>query len=469
MKETGTRGIICVMVIGLVIGGVIGYLVSPREVGKGDVVVSTLWRQCEGEGINVTMQDHPSTALILDHLPEFEEMTGITVEVDVLPWGTLIEKDFTDLSTGTGFYDVVNHPAKYTLAQYTKNDWIESLNDYLEDPTLTEYGYDYLDFFEPMRLLMEEPVWGEKGAIYGVPDYGETSICYYRTDIFEDKGLSEEDLETMEGVEEAAAICHNPPEVYGALMRGLREHAGCYMVGFFHMYGAEYVDKNWEPAFCTPEGIEALTHYTSILINCGPPGVTGYGFPEVHDTFRMGKIAILPVEASVWAGSFSASDSPVAGKYDVTFVPKGSVRSAPDLHAMALSINKDSAHKNAAWLFIQWATSKRIERITTLEGRSDACRASTWNDPQVVEYWESVGLGKLRQVVFESFKMAKFPEPENPACQTFEPKFPEYLETREYIGEAIGAVIMGDKTPEEALDALAVHIRRILGEAGYYE
>jgi len=486
---------------GLVVGGALGYVLKPAEVIEKTVTAPgvaatttiektvttiattpipttltvpttiSLWRQCKGETIRVTMQDHPSTYALLKHLPEFEKLTGIKVIVDVLPWTALHEKNLTDLQSGTGFYDVISHGAKYTMPLYCKNKWIEPLNDYLEDPDLTEYSYDFEDFFEPFRLLMEEPVWGEAGKIYGVPSYGETSLYYYRKDIFDLKGLTEKDIETVEGYESAAAKCNNPPAIYGALMRGSRDHAPPYVIAYFHMYGAEYLDEDWRPAFNSPEGVEALTRYTEPLLKYGPPGIAGFGFPEVVDTFKLGKAANLPMDASVFAVSpFNAPDSPVKGKVGVYLVPKGPRRRAPDLHAMALSINKMSKHKKAAWLFIQWITSKPIERITTLEGtRTDPCRTSTWNDPMVIKFWNDLGLGKFREVVFQSFEIAKYPEPKNPACKSFEPRFPEYLETRAYIGDALGAVLMGTKTPKEALDEAARKIEKILRDAGYYK
>jgi maltose-binding protein MalE len=63
---------------------------------------------------------------------------------------------------------------------------------------------------------------------------------------------------------------------------------------------------------------------------------------------------------------------------------------------------------------------------------------------------------------------AVYPNASNPVCTSFEPRFPEYLQTRDHLGAAISSVLAGSDEPKAALDKAAQQIRAVLENAGYY-
>jgi len=76
-------------------------------------------------------------------------------------------------------------------------------------------------------------------------------------------------------------------------------------------------------------------------------------------------------------------------------------------------MNRASYHKDAAWLFIQWATSKPVMLHTTLEYENwNPPRKSVWEDPLVAE--ASGKLANYRQVVEENRKSGKIAHSVNP-------------------------------------------------------
>ncbi|MDF0516682.1 hypothetical protein P0R31_05460 [Bradyrhizobium yuanmingense] len=53
----------------------------------------------------------------------------------------------------------------------------------------------------------------------------------------------------------------------------------------------------------------------------------------------------------------------------------------------SLAMNAASQKKGAAWLFIQWATSKQVELTGAISGKLvNSPRASTWTDKAWLEY-----------------------------------------------------------------------------------
>jgi multiple sugar transport system substrate-binding protein len=110
--------------------------------------------------------------------PKFEELTGATYDIVEIPFAELREKVFTDLSTGTGTYDVITNCSNY-YGDYILNDWILPLDPYFEDPRFPQW--DRESIAAPVANLMK---WGD--TWYGANNDHDAQILYYRKDIIED-------------------------------------------------------------------------------------------------------------------------------------------------------------------------------------------------------------------------------------------------------------------------------------------
>ena len=75
-----------------------------------------------------------------------------------------------------------------------------------------------------------------------------------------------------------------------------------------------------------------------------------------------------------------ASKSQVVGKVGYAVMPKGPVTDDPASYVWGLSIAASSKHKEAAWYFVQWATSKAVN-LQLLQKGVPVARQSTWKDP----------------------------------------------------------------------------------------
>ena len=105
-------------------------------------------KQQSGEAITVMLVSHPFVDSIKPHISEFEELTGIKVNLDVLPEGSGTEKLLADLSSRAGTIDVFM-TSPLSNWQYATAGWIEDLDPYLENASLTDAAaYDVGDFFQ---------------------------------------------------------------------------------------------------------------------------------------------------------------------------------------------------------------------------------------------------------------------------------------------------------------------------------
>lgn len=102
----------------------------------------------EGTTINVALVAEPRSDALKALLPEFEKLTGIKVNMDILPYPTLQEKQGVAVTQGTGAYDVV-HVDCVWVGQYAGGGLVVPVEEFIEktDPKVLA-----LDDFIPKVL-----------------------------------------------------------------------------------------------------------------------------------------------------------------------------------------------------------------------------------------------------------------------------------------------------------------------------
>ena len=100
-------------------------------------------------------------------------------------------------------------------ALYVANGWIDPLDDFLGDASLTDPAW-----FDADDII---PSWREAassdGKLYGVPYDGEATVQFYRKDVYDQHGLK--GAETFDEYVANAAAIHDPQNrLWGAALRG---------------------------------------------------------------------------------------------------------------------------------------------------------------------------------------------------------------------------------------------------------
>ena len=376
----------------------------------------------------------------------------------VLEENVLRQRLTTDIATQGGQFDVLTI-GMYEAALWGAKGWLEPMKD-----LPANYALD--DVFPSVREGLSV-----KGSLYALPFYAESSITYYRTDLFKDAGLTMPERPTWEQIAGfAEKLTNKDKEQYGICLRG---KAGwgeniALITTVANAYGARWFDEQWKPEFNGPEWKNALNFYVDTMKKSGPPGASSNGFNENLALFNSGKCAMW-VDASV-AGSFvtDKTQSKVADHVGFTFAPhqvtdKGSAW----LYSWALAIPTSSKAKDAAKAFSAWATSKEYgELVAKTDGIANVppgTRASTYSDA----YMSAAPFAK---VTLESLKVA------DPSKPTLKPvpyigiqlvTIPEFQGVGTQVGKLFSAALIGQTTVDQALAAAQQTTEREMKRAGY--
>ncbi len=414
------------------------------------------WRQFEGTTIVANFPAHTSYEAAITLIPEFEEATGIKVEVDKLNYMKMHEKQILEMSKPEGDYDVISFVCMWKT-EYVEGGMLTELEPFFEDPTLAYPEYDFDDLV-PAYVDNTGRVGGEKiylggpgSKLYGVPLGAETSVLAYRKDLFDQYNIKVPD--TYDEVRAAAKFFAEEVDgVYGLTMRGASGHHATH--GYLlhaDPFGAKIFDENWEPAFTSKESIETL-EFMKEMVEYGPPGMTGFTYDSQNNAFLEG-IAAMYIDGIAISGQINNPEkSKVVGKVDYTLHPQHRTRLS-FTGGFGVGIPSNAKNPEAAFLLIQWLTTKEADKKIVLAGGAPS-RMSTVTDSELQEMHPEY------KVLGEQLPYA---DPD------WRPITKEWGEINaQLLGVAINQALTGEKTPEEAMQSIVEPVRAIMERGGYY-
>lgn len=370
-------------------------VVSVIVLGFGVTITSAQdefnWRAFEGTSLKLLLNQHPYQQALVGELPKFTEMTGIEVTYDVFPEQNYFDKVTIDLSAGaSSTYDVFMTGA-YMIWQYAPAGWMEPLEPYINDPAKTNPDYDFEDIFADLR---NSEMWNlqagrqnlGQGSQYAIPWGFETNAFMYRQDLFEEHGLSvPTSLDELVAV--SKALKEAEPEMAGIVVRGSLNWATIHP-GFMTMYasqGCVDYDDNMIPQMNSPCAVEVTEKWADMVRSAGPEAWTTYTWYQAGSDFGAGKAGIL-FDADI-LGYFQNQEGTAAEGVlgNVAWAPgplgpDGELRT--NIWIWSLAMNAGSQKKDAAWLFMQWATGKEFLTTGAVDySMVNPVRASIWENP----------------------------------------------------------------------------------------
>lgn len=410
-----------------------------------------------GTTIHVLLNTHEYYDIADNYITEFEEATGIDVVMEHVERVALATKQEMELGAGTGAYDVMLiDPSK--VSRYYQAGWVEPLDEWIasEDPAVTSPDFDINDYLPAFTQLLTVD-----GKLCGLPAVGETTMLFYRQDLFDQAGI-EEAPKTWDEVEEACVKL----KALGVDAIGLRARAGeglnCYIwPSLLYAYGGRYVDENGYPVLNSPEAVEATQKFADLVNNYGPVGGSDMTHAEHITSFQQGNLAMF-YDASVFNNNFSDPEaSKVTDVWMAAPAPmgeNGQGASAAATHALMLV--KDSKNKEAAWQFMQWYTGAELQKKVALDSQTFGAivHKSVMEDPQ---YQEIFGQHNWLNAFNESLEHMR------PDYRLV--SYSEWPYIGDRIGRAIQDTITGIGTAQENMDALNEDLTEFFIENGYIE
>ena len=383
---------------------------------------------------------------------EFTEETGIEVEIDALQYLKLRDRQLLEMSREEGEYDVVSWVVMWK-GEYVSKGLLTPLSQFFTSGSLVDPEYD-IDDVADAYLQNGGVVGGKKGympgksgALYGIPFGAETSILAYRKDIFEEHGIAppatyDELRAAMKKLHEAGV-----PAMTSRGKTGHQVTAGWLL----HLapLGGKVFDDHWNPVFNNAAGVEAAQVMREIA-QTGPTGVPSFGFGEAAAAFLGGDAAMYLDTLKIAAMSRDPKQSKVDGKVGYALHPVGS-RCGSETGGFAVGIPANSKNQEAAFLFIQYITSKAGDR-RMVELGGDPVRMST------IEHFKD-----------QSAEYPVIQEQLPCADPDWRPLIPEWNELNiDVLGQALTEVITTDEPIQPIMDAAAEKARAIMEREGYY-
>jgi multiple sugar transport system substrate-binding protein len=324
-----------------------------------------------GKKITVFAFNHTWSDTIKKSVNQFETSTGVKVDFQSIGEEQLQQKLAVQFSSGSENPDIFMYRPYMDGILYHKNGWTTPLNDYVKkDP-----NYDFADF---SKSSIDAVTFDNK--IESIPVFTDQFVLYYRKDILEKNGIAVP--KTMTELEAAAKKLHDPgKEFYGFVGRGQRNALVTAVASYVFSEGGDFM-KDGKAAVNTPEAIKGFQVYADLIKKYGPQGVLNMSWPQAVGIFSQGKAAFYSETASHYKNMTDPEKSLVADKVGFTILPAGSAGSKPyNTTAWGLAINPKSVNKDAAWEFIQWATTKENVMMTQRGGVPGA-RNSVWSQKE---------------------------------------------------------------------------------------
>ncbi len=337
------------------------------------------WKRYEGTTIRYVGETGPTTKHIREILPEFEKLTGIKVLYEDYVAKQMRQKIAVELAGKSNSLDMYNTLPMVVGRQYFKAGFIETLDKYVNDPTMTSPDYDFKDFSQATQDICRRYFGGKLGCI---PISPQTQILYYRKDLFKAAGLKPP--ETLEEMEAAAKkLCQDVNgdgkiDIYGIALRGKGYEAVTQLSYYLYTMGGKWRKDDGSCNMTSAKNLAALDFYGRMLRKYGPPGSVNMNEVEMQSLFAQGKAAMYSDIATRRAVFEDPKRSKVAGKVGYLKIPK-----APDgnrqmmLPLNAMYISSFSKKKGAAWYLIQYLTSKETLLRFHLDGLASP-RVSSW-------------------------------------------------------------------------------------------
>ncbi|MBD3309337.1 extracellular solute-binding protein [candidate division KSB3 bacterium] len=350
------------------------------------------------DGVKLVLSSHqgPSTDAYKVLCEKFEELTGAEVQVIDESWTDLLSKHLAAAAAHTGTYDILTWPYIWT-GQYVEGDLIEDLNDWFAKDDLVDPNYDIDDFIPAVLEVYGRYKVGfftDPDALWSVPYKFDIYLAQYRTDLFEQAGIVDDDGNAKppatweELLEDAKILAEKFPDMKPVTIPlAVDDPMVATFLPILCAYGGDvpmpWFDENLYPTFHGPEGVAAIKALKALMPYM-PPDVLNFDYDKVNTQMAQG----LTAYALNWNAYLPVLVDPEKSKIvDVVafdLVPGGPAGRPQGLGGWQMGISNDSKNKEAAFQLLQYLTGKERGVELALAGGSVA-RKSVSQDPRVIE------------------------------------------------------------------------------------
>jgi len=357
---------------------------------------------------------------------EFEQQTGIKVNMVEVSWDTMVNKQSVALTAKEPTYDVVDC-GSFMLPQYVPDGLYDDISDLFPPDVKEKYMKGMVDAVTI------------NGKVYAAPLMASWTIMFYNSEMFQKVGLDPN----------KAPRTWDDLVVYGKKLQTKDTYA--YTDSFISGEAAvtayfrwaksagakisEFKDGKVHWLLNSPECVSAAKFLKKMLKDgIMDPGSPTYDQQQVADLFGKGHAAMF-VNWDMMQLTFNdPSQTPYAGKIKASIMPglKPDLTGSIEGHEY-MAIPSPSLHKQAARKFIKFISSMKNEKRRAVEQGMTPVWKALFKDPDV----------KKALPLDAIFKSA--------ANCYYRPAIPEYTECSDIISTAIQNVLVNNQDATKAL------------------
>jgi multiple sugar transport system substrate-binding protein len=427
--------------------GIVAGIGGSRRSSSAQAQEITFSRDYEGTNLNLLMEDLLETTVIEELLPEFTELTGITVNFEKVAYPVMREKLVPQLAAGpgNGAYDVLEVDF-YWVFEFARSGWVEDLGQRIADSG----GRMDLERYIPALLNIGSTV---DDATYYIPMFPYPMGLIYREDLLNDEPLraayqekTGEELalpDSVEGyVEMAEAISGIAADLYGAAMQA--QQVDPIVMEFcnflYGLGGSYYTEDMTAPAINDEIGVKAAELYARCVNNAAQPGAAGADLNDTMATYSQGR-AFSMISYMFMLSVFNDDEaSTVKGVNTMTVMPGGHGLTGSWSWGLPVS----SPNPDAGWEFITWVESPEIAMRRALAGAVPAQEAPYENEEFLAEYpW----MPQAKEMIASGEGL---------------PAVTKQAQLVEIMGRHLSEVVSGGVTAREGMDAAAEELQTLL-------
>ncbi len=406
-----------------------------------------------GQTLSVTWESGLQAQGIRAILPEWEEKTGVKINLVELSFWDLHDKVIMEHLAGTGAYDALAISYAF-MGNLVNAGVVEPIDAWVEK-------YMPAKDLEDIHPAFKQAFQYYGGKMYALTADGDVFILYHRKDLFEDENNRNEflakygyELAPPKNWKEFYEIAKfftdkYAPELYGAaIQRGMQSYS--WFTGQFVGHGGQFFDpETMEPLINKEIGVQVLQEMIE-QNDLMPPGIIKWGFMEVLAAWLDGKVAMIITWPPIgrWSEGYGTRTkqlawvppSQVVGKVGYAVMPNGRSTLAA---GFSVGVASQSKKKELAYFFAQWLTSPEVSLELTMLPFTlvDPFRMSHYQSPMYRNAWDNAG--EYLDTLYEAAKGG-----------VLELNLPGAREYFAALEQAITAAFAGED-PQEALNRAA--------------
>jgi len=270
-----------------------------------------------------------------------------------------------DFTIGKPRFDVILIDIVW-IGEFASAGWVVPLATFTNDPALADPNMDMKDFFP---LLLESfGTWDR--IIYGLPFDNYSGLLYYNKCMLRDAGFEHPPETWRELMELYGPALTRDGRYAFALQSAQGETQSCdSFLRFVWPFGGSLLTDEFRPNLSSKKSLAGLK-FRQQLTRYMPPGIVDWEHEPTVQALADGRVAMI----TEWSGWYKwladPKTSKISGCLGVAVEPAGPAGRKPALGGFALGVNGQSSREKqaAAWLFIQWITSKQKARDYILAG-----------------------------------------------------------------------------------------------------